>query len=248
MTISRGLIGLAGGLVLVFLLVANAPARILPGLLPEGIRAQGVSGTLWHGRASRMLVAVQGGWLQLGASEWELNPLSLLLLTPEIELQSHWGRQTLSARVTLRSAGDIDLQSVDLLVDAGLLRQYAPVALVGDFAAQFDQLNIRQRALQSAQGRVVWQGAGWLSPQGRRSLGSYAVDIRTSAEGAISGSVITLAGDLQAEGDLQLRQDQYDIDVTLQGKGLEDPQLRQALQLVAAPAGDGFRVKLAGEL
>ncbi|WP_162845961.1 type II secretion system protein N [Seongchinamella sediminis] len=240
--------GLAGGLVLALLLVATAPARILPGILPGQIKLQGLSGTLWQGHASRTLVAINGGWLQLGASEWRLSPLSLLLLSPGLELQSQWGRQTLRADLTLRSATDVDLEKVDLLLDAGLLRQFLPVALAGDIAAQFEHLKIRQRALQFAEGRVVWQGAGWLSPEGRRPLGSYAVDVRTSDEGVISGKIITLAGELQAQGDLRLQQSQYEIDLSLQGKALDDPQLRQALQLVAAPAGDGFRVELEGGL
>ena len=248
MTISRGLTGLLSGLVLTFLIVATAPARILPGLLPEHIMVQGVTGTLWHGRASGTLVAIEGGWLQLGASEWKLGVVSLLLFTPALELESQWGRQTFRARVTLRSEQDIDLENVDLLVDAGLLRQYIPVALVGDITAQFDQLKIRQGGLQSAEGRVVWQGAGWVSPQGPRPLGSYAVDIKSSAEDIVSGEVITLAGDLQVAGGLQLQQNVYDIDMTLQGKALEEPQLRQALQLVAVPVGEGFRMKLEGEL
>ena len=135
-----------------------------------------------------------------------------------------------------------------MLVDAALLRQFIPVGLVGDMSAQFERLTIRQQLPTLAEGRIVWQGGGWISPQGRRPLGSYALDIRTSDTGLISGEVITLAGQLEAEGNLQLQQSQYAVDVLLSGSGLQDPQLAQALQLVAAPVDDGFRVRLEGGL
>ena len=249
MNISRRILGLAVGLGLLVLIVANAPARVLLGVLPEQqLVLQGISGTLWHGRASRSLVAIEGGWLQLGTSEWKLSPFSLLLFAPSIQLESHWGRQTLSAQVQLRSANNIEMNDVDVRVDAALLRQYLPVGLVGDIAAQFETLKIAEGIPVNAEGRIVWEGGGWVSPQGRRALGSYAVEVNSSVQGSIVGEVITLAGDLRARGGLSLEQAQYQIDVTLDGEGLEDPQLRQALQLIAAPVDDGFRVKLEGQL
>mgnify|MGYP001822158900 FL=1 len=249
MRISKGIIGLAIGLGLLLLLVANAPARLLLAVLPEQqLVLQGISGTLWQGRASRSLVAVEGGWLQLGATEWTLKPFSLLLLAPRLQLESHWGRQTLVADLTLRSADTIEMNNVDLRVDAGLLRQYLPLGLVGDVAAQFETLEIVDGMPVTASGRIVWQEGGWISPQGRRSLGSYAVDLNSPEPGLIAGEVITLAGDLTAQGNVSLEQAQYRIDVTLEGSGLQDPQLSQALQLVAAPVAGGFRVQLEGQL
>ena len=249
MKMSKAFIGLVSGLALLVLLVINAPARLLLSVLPqEQVILQGVEGSLWQGKASRTLVAIDGGWLQLGASQWQLNPLSLLLFSPRIQLSSQWGRQNLQARVKILSATDFELGDLDLSIDAGLLRQFMPVGLVGELSAQFEQLLIRQNMPVHASGRIVWQGGGWISPQGRKSLGSYAVDIATDPDGLITGQVITLAGPLQAEGDLSLRQAQYAVDIHLHGPGLQDPQLSQALQLVAAPTNGGFRAQLKGEL
>ena len=246
---SRTVVGLVLGLVLLLLLVASAPARLLTSLLPEQqLILQGVSGTVWRGKASRALVAVQGGWMQLGATEWSLSPLSLLLFSPAVALESHWGRQTLVAELRLQSSDALELSNVDVLLDAGLSRQFLPVGLAGDVNLQFDEILIQDQLPVSASGRLVWQGAGWISPQGRRPLGSYAVDVTTADDGMLLGEVITLAGDLQAQGSLRLQQRQYGIDVTLDGPGLRDPQLTQALQLVAVPQGEGFRVRLDGEL
>ena len=60
--------------------------------------------------------------------------------------------------------------------------------------------------------------------------------------------MVTLGGSLRADGRITLSDGNYDVDVLLAGDGLEDPQLRQALQLVAAPEGKGFRVALQGPI
>jgi hypothetical protein len=87
-----------------------------------------------------------------------------------------------------------------------------------------------------------------MSPQGSRQLGSYAVDVQPLASGGLAGEVISLAGDLQANGPIILDQENYSVDVQLSGSGLDDPQLRQALQLLAIPEGDTYRVRLKGSL
>ncbi|MEP5569845.1 MAG: type II secretion system protein N, partial [Halioglobus sp.] len=237
------------GLGLLIVLLANAPARLLLAIVPdEQIILEGVSGSLWSGRASRVLVASGSGWLHLGTSSWRLSPLSLLTLAPRLDVNSQWGRQTLKAEVSLHSSQYVELRQLELLLDAALLQQYLPVALLGDIAMQFEEVVVRDRNLETANGRIVWQEGGWLSPQGRRQLGSYALDVKPATGGGVVAEVITLAGDLQASGPVALKQSDYSIDVLLSGAGLDDPQLRQALQLVAIPEGDDYRVKLQGSL
>lgn len=237
------------GLGLLLILLATAPARLLLAIVPaEQIILQGVSGTLWEGKASRVLVASGAGWLHLGVSRWSFSPLSLLTLAPRVEINSHWGRQTLKAELTLHSSHHIELRQLELLLDAAILQQYLPVSLVGDIAMQFEEITVREQYLESAVGRIAWREGGWLSPQGRRQLGSYALDVQPAASGGVVGEVISLAGDLQANGPVALNQSNYSIDVLLSGPGLDDPLLRQALQLVAIPEGDTYRVKLQGSL
>ena len=249
MTRSRLIAGLILALALLVYLLASAPARLLLSVVPgEGLILQGVRGTLWNGQASRVLLATGNGWLHLGATQWQLRPLSLLLLSPELAIESQWGRQTVEGDLKLYSEEEFALRGVQVSVDAALLRQYLPVGLEGDFSLQFEKLLVRNEALEEAVGRVVWQNGGWVSPQGPRQLGSYAVDLSTPEPGVIQGQVISLAGDLEAQGEVGLQGPQYSIDVVLSGQGLEDAQLRQALQLAAAPEGGDFRVTPEGGL
>ncbi len=140
------------------------------------------------------------------------------------------------------------LGDVDATVDAALVRQFVPLELSGELSLLAQRLEIRDGLPYAADGRLVWRNGGWVSPQGPRSLGDYALDFRQPAGDPLVGEVATLAGSLRAGGRITISGDNYDVDVLLAGDGLDDPQLRQALQLVAAPEGDGFRVALQGAL
>ena len=242
---SRTLAGLGLTVLLLLALLVSAPARLIIHLLPaDAVIMQGVQGTLWRGQATRVLVASGSGYLHLGEIEWRLRPLSLLLFSPQLDLDSRWGLQRFTGSVFLGAGDVIELENVDALLDAGLLREYAPLELVGSVSVQLQQLTIEAGMTRAGAGRLVWQDGGWVSPQGQRPLGSYALDFTQQRGEPLNAQVITLEGDVRAEGSIQLLERNYDIDIRLSGPGLTDPQLRQALQLVAAPQADGFRVKL----
>ena len=99
-----------------------------------------------------------------------------------------------------------------------------------------------------AQGRVVWQDAAWLSPQGPVLLGSYAMDFQQDDEQPVLGRVITLAGPMRAEGEASLDQRRYNINVLITSDEVIDGPIQHALSLMAAPEGDGYRLALEGDI
>lgn len=243
----RVLIGAVAFLVLFLILVVTAPARVIVPFLPgDRILLQGVSGSLWQGISNRALVAVQGGYLHLGRLRWSLSPLSLLSLGPRLGLDSEWGGQRIRGELVYRSAASLELSDIDAVMPAALVRQFIPLELSGSFAILLPYLAIDDGVPIAGAGRIVWQNAGWVSPQGKRSLGTYAVDFEQPEGNALEGEVVTLSGELQAHGSVTLEGRNYAIDIVLAGQGLDDPQLQQALQLVAIPEGDQFRVKMQG--
>ncbi len=242
-------LGVPVALLLAVMLVAQAPARLLNHLIPEDrLLLQGIEGTLWEGSAARALLPTVGGYLHLGALQWQLSPWSLLSLAPRVTVNSRWGNQQLSGVIVYHSNERIRLGDVDATLPASLVRQFLPLELRGDLSLLAAHLEIREGLPYAADGRLVWRGGGWVSPQGPRTLGDYAMDFRQPAGDALVGDVTTLAGSLRAEGRVTLTGSDYDIDVLLAGDGLRDPQLRQALQLVAAPEGEDFRLSMQGSL
>lgn len=234
---------------LLICLVATAPARLLGLILPDDeVVMQGFAGSIWRGEASRCMLRTPAGMLHLGAVQWRLSPLSLLLFSPKLHLESTWGNQIISSDITLRGAQDIDLGNLDAAVPASLLRQFAPIELAGQVQIQADSLALRDGFPVSGEGRLVWMNAAWLSPTGPMALGSYALDFSEGPAGSISGDVITLSGNVNAEGIARLDGKAYSVDITLTSEAGMDSRLRQALSLMARPVPNGFQVRLNGDL
>lgn len=244
---SRSLIGLCFALLFTVFFLAMAPARLLSAFVPgEQLLLQGVSGTLWQGTASQALVASSNGYLHLGRLHWTLSPLSLLTLSPRVELDSQWGNQRLKGEVVYHTADSFQLSAVDALIPAALVKQFVPLELSGNLALQLQELVVEGGLPVEGSGRAVWLDGGWLSPQGRHPLGSYAIDFEQLPGQPLIGEILTLDGELEASGSLSLAGRDYQLDMRLSGPGLSDPRLRQALQLVAVPEGDAFRIKMQG--
>ena len=244
------LVGAAAlALLLVITLLVTAPARLLYLFVPsEMVVLRGLSGTVWNGSASGVLLRLPQGYFQLGAVDWSLHPLSLLTLSPHLTLSSHWGKQTLAGDIILRGQRDLDLVDLDVQVAASLLGRFAPVAVDGFFSLQAEQLQLRDGMPYSGKGRLVWQNAGWSSPRGLVPLGSYALDFQQPEEGPVTGDILTLSGPLQASGTLQLQQRHYEVDVQLSSDTSLDAQVKQMLSLIAQPEGAGFHLTLAGDV
>ena len=229
-------------------LIATAPARLLGLVIPsQQLQLRGLTGTVWHGSASSVLVRLPQGFLQLGAVEWSLRPLSLVLLAPHITVSTDWGNQRFSGELVVRGQQDLDVFNMEGRLAAELLRHFAPVALSGSFSLQLEELQLRDGLPHSATGRLVWQDAAWQSPQGPVPLGSYALDFAQAPGETLRGQVITLSGPLQANGSLELEKRHYAVDILLESEGSLDAQLQNMLSLIAVPENAGYRFNLQGD-
>ncbi|WOJ94906.1 type II secretion system protein N [Congregibacter variabilis] len=240
---------LVGIALLLFILGLNMPARLLPYFLDsQTIQISGVAGTLRAGTASRARLTFPGANFHLGQLSWEIAPLSLLRLTPRVQVSSVWGDQR--ASLALQLDGDsLELRAVDVNLNAALLKQVLPVELQGRLGLLFDEVTVRANDLLRADGRLVWQDAAWQSPGGRRVLGNYVATFTSPAEKQTRADIVTLSGPVQATGAVTLNERRYAIDLFIESSGQEfDAELAQALSLIASPEKNGYRLRLDGEL
>lgn len=248
MKISRLAWALVLALLLVVSLVVSTPARLLAVVLPgKQLIMQGFAGTLWQGSASRVLLQLPAGYFHLGSVQWSLDPLSLLALAPRLSLRAAWGGQLIEGELVLRGQQDIDVINLEGQVAAELLRHFAPVSIDGMFSLQIAELQLRNGLPYSGDGRLVWQNAAWQSPQGLVHLGSYALEFKQAPQEALFAEVVTLSGPLQANGEIELQERHYQLDILLGSDDILDNQLRGMLSLIAAPEGDDFRIALGGD-
>jgi general secretion pathway protein N len=235
-------------LVFVAVLVVSAPARLVQYLLPsQQVQLQAYSGTLWSGRAGGAVVAVAGGWLQLGELRWQLSPWSLLLLSPRVQLQAQWGDQRLDTDLQISPGGELHLRNSSISFAAGLVKQWVPIQLGGAFQLQVKEMHLQDSRAYSGEGNLVWQRAFWTGNSSSQRLGDYVLQFKLDETGAASGEVSTLTGPVQVEGGLELVGRQYSVDLQLFSEQALGSELTNALLLMAAPQDGGYHIKFSSE-
>ena len=239
-------------LALVALLVGilvTAPARLLLPLLPaEQVVVQGLQGSLWRGSAGAVLVRTSSGFFHLGAVDWRLSPLSLLTLSPGIHFNSEWGQQRLRGYARVSGADSLTLDDFEGQLSASLAQRFAPVAIDGPLQIQLEALAVEDGLPVSAQGRVVWENATFVSRAGPQPLGTYVLLLDSPEDGVMEGEVQTLVGPLTAEGTAELRGRSYSVTALLRSEGPLYPAIEESLMLFAVPRGDTWRVDLEAEI
>lgn len=120
MSVPRKLLAAGIAAFLVFL-VAQAPARLGTALLEDnGLRAAGVSGTVWSGRAQTALL----GQLPISELRWQLSPLGLLRGRAALDIDGRLPDGFLDGRVEIGPRSlhlrEFQLSSTLDLLGAGL--------------------------------------------------------------------------------------------------------------------------------
>jgi general secretion pathway protein N len=234
--------------VLLALLLITAPARLIPRLPgTENLVLAGLSGSLWQGEAARAVLLTTAGPVHLGRLRWRLHPLSLITLAPRLQVGSDWGAQRFQGQLRLRGT-TLQLRQVDASLDAALARQLLPVGLRGRLSLQLEALDWNGSRLTEAAGSLVWQQAAWESRGALKALGSYAARLDSDGDGLVTARIETLAGPVQASGSLVLNGLLYSITARITSDGAMDPELAQALSLVAVPEENGYLLRLDGAL
>ncbi len=232
---------------LVCFFVGQAPARLVGVLLPERLALDAVSGSLWTGKAARGVFQLDGGSLILGRVSWQYRPLSFVLLQPTITISVDWGGQQLAGAVTRKLAGTVVVRDFYASFDSGLVRQFLPLYIGGRVIADFSEIAIASNQVLSLEGELVWEGAVWAAAAGDVPLGDYQLVVSDNKD-ALQGRVTTLSGALIAAGDVVVAASNYKIDLDLSGPATRDPELANALQLLAVPSATGFDMVIEGRL
>ena len=238
-----------GAALFLCILLATAPARLLGYVVPsQQLMLQGFQGRLWHGSAESAVLAVSGGYLQLGRLQWDLSPWSLLLLSPRAELETYWGKQTLVADVSISPAGEIRLRDTSLNFPARLIRHWLPVQLRGSFNLLTEDLSFQDQRPSAGSGRLVWQRARWIGNAANQKLGDYVLEFEVDEAQQLQGVISTLSGPIMVQGKVTFNQQQYSVDLELSSENGIRAEMGSALELIAEPTDTGYHIKLEGTL
>lgn len=238
---------IAGVAIFLILLLARLPAALITAVLPPSVSVSSLQGSFWRGSAGYAQVQLQGKWFALGRVSWRIKPLGLLV-GDAIEVKSDWGKQSIAAAAGASVNGDIHLSDVALTTRVDWIRDLIPLYIAGELKLTIVDAEISADGVPSrAEGRIVWENAAWQAQGGDVSLGTYAIDLTTGANG-ISGDIVTLKGALELSGQFNLDGNRYAVKADLSGAAVRNEAFQQAIALMAVPTGSGYRIDLSGTL
>jgi general secretion pathway protein N len=235
---------LAVALFLVFVIV-QIPASWGGYLMTRNgaLALSGVSGSVWHGRAGMASVKIDGRDYLLGELRWDLQPLSLLTLTPCAELKTDHERQQITGTACTSLANTLTLRDTDISVPASLLQGLPEhYSITGQLSAHIEQFTLKQQSLQQLQGNLSWSAARLNNGQRWLTLGAFAADLSATDSGELAAEVFSLEGPVDLKGTLTMALSggvNVDVEVALTDAFKRDSQADQWLPLVATPLDNG---------
>jgi hypothetical protein len=245
--VSRKQSYIVGSVIICLLLIIRAPASLLGPVLPPTLSASGFSGTIWHGSIAHASIELQGKPFALGRLSWTINPAGFVI-GDLVNLDTHWGNQTIKFSAGLAAGGNIYIDDLSLSIDLSWMRKLIPLYIGGRLTANIETLKLTSDGRPSvADGRAVWENAVWRATGGDVSLGSYAIDLSTPADGVMA-DIRTLKGALSVDGRVQVQDSTYRIEADLSGPAARNSAFQDAIALFAIPRGSGYRIELSGTL
>ncbi|WP_189421044.1 type II secretion system protein N [Cellvibrio zantedeschiae] len=179
-----------------YFVVSNLPAVWGAYLLTRSgdIAMNGVSGTLWSGRASLASIKVKGVDHSLGQLTWKLNLLSFLTLKPCALIGTHMDNQEFDGVVCMRGKNGITVKDASVSFPAALVQPLLPLAISGQFALTIERLEIGELQLLGLRAKATWMdskiynGSNWmnlggigaeLTDDGKKGLNAHIFDVNS---------------------------------------------------------------------
>lgn len=204
------------------------------------VRLIGVSGTVWNGAASRVIVRGH----TLGRLEWQLSPWRLLRGQPQAQLAIVGTGLKLSGEVSRHGEREVQIDRFAADAEADWL---APVLAIPALEPTGRLVAEGARLVMSANGmprevdaRIEWREAG-VRGQVVARLGTLVIEAH-GRDGRIDASVSDRGdGEVEVSGSAHLDQGQYRSETALIARSQSGPVV-EALQWIGAPRSEGGRL------
>jgi general secretion pathway protein N len=195
-----------GVVVWLYFVVSNLPAIWGAYALTRtgDIAMNGVSGTLWSGRASLASIKVKGVDYSLGQLTWKLNTLSLFTLKPCAFITTQMDGQQFEGNVCVKGKAAVALKDVSATFPAALVQPLLPLAIDGQFSMNLERLEIADAKLLGLIGKATWMGGKIYNGSNWMTLGSLGADLKDDGKNGLSANImdvnspmrVALAGNL----------------------------------------------------
>ena len=173
------------------------------------VAMNGVSGTLWSGRASLVSVKVKGLDQSLGQMTWKLDILSFFTLKPCALITTKMDNQEFDGKVCIRGKSGLALKDATMTFPSALIQPMLPLPVGGQLSLTIQHLEIDDKRIQALRGKASWMdgriynGSNWmklggigadLTDDGKNGLNAHIVDINSPLRMDLNGNFLYPTG------------------------------------------------------
>lgn len=222
------------GVFFIVLVVRAIPAQWGIWMINSPLQMDGVTGTLWSGKAANVVMPYPGGLYSLGELRWDMHPMSVLMLSPCADISSTLSNQKIKAVACSNISGSLTLKNVEITVPAAAAEIWAPVSVQGEVFIQVSEMKIAGEQVVSMEGGGSWSGARYHNSRQWMSLGTIAFDLGQDNNGGIQAKVFDVEGPMKLDLTALISlSGQYDIRGDIIVKPEAPQEIAQFLMIVA---------------
>lgn len=231
--------GIIAYLVFLIAFIPAAPALALVQNYVPTLGIQGISGSLWNGKAAAIIINRQH---QLDNTHWQLNGWRLFLGELSLDISSHYQQQPLSGALSLKASGKISARDVKASLSAATLAQLAQIPLAelsGDISLQLEQLEWQAAAVPHATGIVRWHNAA-VTVAETAQLGDVTITLSENDSSPLIAQLSNQGGQIKLEGGVNVSEDGvYKAQLTMLPNASANANIRNSLTMLGKAKPDG---------
>ena len=224
----------------VVLLIATIPAKPVIDLVNRNTPAnvQGVSGTLWDGRA--LLISINN--INIDRTEWSFKLWKLFLGKVAVDINAQFSDNDIIAEIGTSFLGRFFINDLYARVDAQQVAELANLPLVqlsGIISLDIESAQWKQGELPLANGEISWRDAA-VTVADTASLGNVTILISESDQQLLTAEINNQGGDIKINGTAGLVPEaDYTVDIKLLPTATANNNIKQSLGMFAQRQSNG---------
>ncbi len=232
------------------LLIITIPAKPVTELISDNspVNIQGVSGTLWNGKA----YIITANNMQFKKTAWSFQPWKLFTGKLAINIDSHYLKNNISAELGSSFTGRYFVNQLSAKITAQEIAKLANIPLAqldGIISVNIEHAQWKPGELPLASGEIKWDNAS-VTVAETASLGNISIILSESPQQQLQAKIINQGGDIKITGSAELLPEtNYTVDIKLLPTASASNNIRQSLGFFAQkqPGGE-YLLKKSGSL
>jgi general secretion pathway protein N len=230
-------------------LIATVPAKPVIDLVNGNrpVTIQGVSGTLWNGKA--YIVSFEN--IQLKKTEWSFNLWKLFIGSIAIDISSRFSGNDIVAQLGTSFTGRYFINDLSAKISAPKVAEIANIPMAqldGMISLNIEHAQWKQGELPLATGEIKWTDAT-ITVADTASLGNITISLNETDE-LLTADINNKGGDIKITGTAGLVPEaDYTVDIKLLPTATANNNIKQSLGMFTQKQANGeYTLKKTGSL